>query len=71
MQQEEQTIRSILSMNVAMNALTSEQQAKHDAATICISCNQQFTEGRRKARHQCHVTGKYIAHASVICVIYS
>ena len=50
-----------------MNELTTEQQAKHDAATMCISCNQEFTEDRRNTGHHCHVTGKYIAPVCHLC----
>jgi len=53
MQHEEQRIRSILSVNVSMNDLTPEQQAKHDAATVCISCNREFTDDSTSIHHGC------------------
>ena len=67
MQREEQRIRSILSANVEMDDLTPEQQTKHDEETVCISCNQYFTQERLKTRHHCHVTGKFIASICQVC----
>jgi len=66
-QREEQRIRSILSANEPMKDLTPEEQAKHDAATVCISCNPEFTDDRRRTRHHCHVTSKYIVPVCQIC----
>ena len=66
MQSEERRIRSILSVNKPMKNLTHEQM-KHDAATVCVSCNREFTIDRRKIRHHCHVTGKYIAPVCQVC----
>jgi len=67
MQREEQRIQSILSANEPMKVLTYEEQLKHDAATVCVSCNRDFTIDRRKIRHHCHVTGKYIAPICQVC----
>jgi len=67
MQREEQRIRTILSANEPMKDLTVEEQVKHNAATVCSSCNREFTDNRRKTRHHCHVTGKYIAPVCQIC----
>jgi len=44
MHREERRIRSILSVNKPMIDLTAEQKVKHDDATVCISCNQEFSE---------------------------
>ena len=68
MKREEQRIRSILSANEPMKHLTPEEQLKHNDATVCISCNRKFTDkNRKKTRHHCHVTGKYIAPVCQIC----
>jgi len=67
MQSEEHRIPSILSVNEPMKHLTYEEQMKHDAATVCVSCNHEFTIDRRKIRHHCHVTGKYIAPVCNVC----
>jgi len=65
---EEERIRKILSVNKPMKNLTSAEQAKHDAAKVCGSCNREFTaHTRRKTRHHCHVTGKYIAPVCQVC----
>jgi len=67
MHSEERRIRSILSVNKPMKPLTYEEQTKHNAATVCVSCNREFTIDRRKIRHHCHVTGKYIAAVCQVC----
>jgi len=67
MQREQRRIRSILSVNKPMKHLTHEEHVKHDAATVCVSCNHEFTIDRRKIRHHCHVTGKYIAPVGQVC----
>jgi len=68
MHREEQRIRSILSANKPMIVVTAEQKVKHDEATVCISCNQEFSDAIRiKTRHHCHVTGKYIAPVCDLC----
>ena len=68
MNREERRIRSILSVNKPMIDLTAEQKVKHDEATVCISCNQEFVDDIRiKTRHHCHVTGKYIAPICQTC----
>jgi len=43
MQREEQRIRAVLSANEPMKDLTLEEQVKHDAAKVCVSCNCEFT----------------------------
>jgi len=40
--------------------MTPEEQVKHDAATVCISCHRECTDDI-KTRHHCYVTGNYIA----------
>jgi len=67
MQREEQRIQSILSVNEPMKVLTYEEQMKHDVVIVCVSCNREFTIDRRKIRHHCHVTGKYIASVCQVC----
>ena len=68
MQREEQRIRAVLLANEPMKDLTLEQQVKHDAAKVCVSCNCEFTDDiQRKTRHHCHVTGKYIAAICQVC----
>ena len=67
MQSEERRIRSILSVNEPMKPLTYEENTKHNAAMVCVSCNREFTTDRRKIRHHCHVTGKYIDAVCQVC----
>ena len=59
--QEQTEIDSILSSNISMNPLTDRERLAHNAATICSTCESQFTKSNYKVRHHCHVTGQYIA----------
>jgi len=67
MQSEKQRIRSILSVNQPLKPLTYEEHTKHEAATVCVLCNREFTIDRRKIKHHCHVTGKHIAAVCQVC----
>jgi len=68
MHREERRIRSILSANESMIELTTEERAKHEYATACISCHQKFAvTARIKTLHHCNVTGKYIATICHLC----
>jgi len=64
---EEERIKIILSQNVAMDQLTSEQQMKHEEARTCITCNNEFSLDRQKTKHHCHVPGRYIGPVCQSC----
>ena len=67
MNHEEQRIRAILNQNNAMIELTAQQQNIHTTATICDTCNKEFTPIRLKTKHHCHVTGRYLGPVCQSC----
>jgi len=58
---EQTEIDSILLSDHSINPLTDRERLAHNAATICSTCENKFTENSYKVHHRCHVTGKYIA----------
>jgi len=64
---EQTEIDSILSSNNSMNPLTDRERLAHNAATICSTCENKFTENNYKVRHHCHVTGEYIGPVCNSC----
>jgi len=58
---EQTEIDSILSSNNSMNPIADRERVAHNAATICSTCESQFSKSNYKVRHHCHVTGQYIA----------
>jgi len=67
MNHEEQRIRAILNQNKAMIELTVEQENIHTMATICDTCNKEFTSIRLKTKHYCHVTGRQLGPVCQSC----
>jgi len=67
MNQEKQRIRAILNQNNVMIKLTAEQQNRHIMATVCDTCNKEFTPIRIKTNHHCHVTGRYLSPVCQSC----
>jgi len=58
---EQNEIDAILSTNHRMSLLTDKEWLAHNAATICSTCENNFTKNNNKVRDHCHVTGQYIA----------
>jgi len=67
MNQEEQRIHTILNQNNAMIELTEERNKSYGMATVCNTCNKEFSPIRLKTRHHCHITGRYIGPVSQSC----
>eukprot|EP00794_Sanderia_malayensis_P016422 gene16422-biopygen12101 len=57
-------IREIFKVTIPMEALTQEQQCRHDEATHCFCCKGEF---RKKVRDHCHITGEYRGAACEYC----
>ena len=64
---EHELINRILSERQPMTHLTEEQQREYDDATICGTCEEEFTDKNHKVRHHCHVTGNFIAATCNSC----
>ena len=58
--QESAEIGKIINNQLAMSALTTDQQTKFDNATICHNCNEPFTDKNYKVRHHCHISGEFL-----------
>jgi len=67
MNHEEQCICAILNQNNAMIELTAEQRNIHTMATICDTCNKEFTPIRLNMKHHCHITGRYLGPVCQSC----
>src|SRR6266516_6010225 len=57
---EHGAINDILSLQKPMAPLTEAEQERYDAATVCGTCKQKFTEDNVKVRHHNHLSGKFI-----------
>ena len=67
MNHEEQRIHAILNQNKTMIELTVEQKSMYTMATICDTCNKEFTPTRIKTKHHCHTTGRYLGPVCQSC----
>ena len=50
-----------------MKSLTLQQKTYLKKTTICITCQQPFTQSNHKVHHHYHVTGDYISPACSSC----
>ena len=53
MNQEKQRIHTILNQNSAMIELTEDQNICHEMATVCGTCQKEFSQINPKTRHHC------------------
>src|SRR3989442_15552673 len=53
-------INDILSLQKPMSRLTVDEQKRYDAAIVCRTCKQKFTDANVKVRHHNHLSGKFI-----------
>ena len=58
---ESEAISEILSHQIPMSPMSTDDSRRHRAATTCQNCNEPFTHENFKTRHHSHVTGDYIA----------
>src|SRR5688572_23326933 len=57
---EHYAINEILSVQKPMVKLTADEQERYDAASVCGTCKQKFTDVNVKVRHHNHLSGKFI-----------
>jgi len=64
---ESKLISEIVSKQVPMKPLTSQQQAEYRTATACANCNKQFTHQNYKVKHHDHISGLFLFAACNNC----
>ena len=57
----------ILSQQLSLFFMTTEQTRQHKAATECANCNCPFTSQNHKVKHHSHLTGEYLFPACNNC----
>jgi len=60
-------ISKIVSHQVAMRPMTSDEHKLHEAATECVNCGGPFSDRNLKVRHHDHVSGEYVFPACQKC----
>src|SRR6266516_2850228 len=65
--QERNSINDILSLQKPMTKLTDDEQKRYDAASVCGTCKQKFTDVNVKVRHHNHLSGKFTGAACNNC----
>ena len=50
-----------------MTHLSTQQQLDFDAAVVCGTCWEEFSEANWKVRHHCHVTGEFLGATCNSC----
>jgi len=56
---ENREINQILSQQLPLSPMTTEQTRQLEAATECANCNCPFTSHNHKVKHHSHITGEY------------
>src|SRR2546425_1233848 len=64
---EHALINTILSLQKPVTKLTDDEQKRNDAAKVCGTCKQKFTDANVKVRHHNHLSGKFIRATSNSC----
>src|SRR6267154_1034399 len=64
---EHRVINDILSLQRPMAKLSDDEQKCYDAATVCGTCKQKFTDVNVKVRHHNHISGKFLRATSTNC----
>src|SRR6266516_3407872 len=64
---ERNSINDILSLQKSMAKLMDDEQKRYDAASVCGTCKQKFTDVNVKVRHHNHLSGKFIGAACNNC----
>ena len=65
--EESRVISKIVSHQVPMRPMTSDEHKLHEAATECVNCGGPFSDRNLKVRHHDHVSGKYLFPACQKC----
>ena len=65
--EESRVISKIVSHQVAMRPMTSDEHKLHEAATECVNCGGPFSDRNHKVRHHDHVSGEYVFPACQKC----
>jgi len=64
---ENHEINQILSQQLPLSPMTTEQTRQHKAATECANCNCPFTSQNHKVKHHLHLTSEYLFSACNNC----
>ena len=64
---ESETVSEILSHQIPLCPMSTDDFRRHRAATTCENCRKPFTYQNYKVRHHCHVTGQYLFPACNNC----
>ena len=64
---ENREINKILSQQLPLSPMSTQQIQQHKAATPCTNCNGCFTHQHYKIKHHDHVTGEYLFLACNNC----
>jgi len=65
--EESTVISKIVSHQVPMRSMTSDEHKLHEAATECVNCGGPFSDRNLKVRHHDHVSGEYLFSACQKC----
>jgi len=65
--EESRVISKIVSRQVPMRPMTSDERKLHEAATECVNCGGPFSDRNLKVRHHDHVSGEYLFPACQKC----
>jgi len=65
--EESRAISKIVSHQVPMRSMTSDEHKLHEAATECVNCGGPFSDRNLKVRHHDHVSGEYLFAACQKC----
>jgi len=65
--EESRVISKIVSRQVPMRPMTSDERKLHEAATECVNCGCPFSDRNLKVRHHDHVSGEYLFPACQKC----
>jgi len=65
--EESRVISKIVSRQVPMRPMTSDEHKLHEAATECVNCSGPFSDRNLKVHHHDHVSGVYLFPACQKC----
>jgi len=67
--EESRVISKIMSRQVPMRPMTSDEYKLHEAATECVNCGGRFSDRNLKVRHHDQVSGEYLFPACHKCIL--
>jgi len=65
--EESRVISKIVSHQVPIRPMTSDEHKLHEAATECVNCGGPLSDRNLKVRHHDHVSGEYLFPACQKC----